>query len=169
MKANLGETHLLVQLTLDCLEYDQEDRPSAVMVLQKLEEVRTTLPQNCTQTKLELIWQKEELEIQLIAERAANEKQTQIDQLQYQIFEKDTHNTQLQASINGLQAKNREQVLVFEELITLQQTQLEVQRREIDCLSCSVGSLQIQPQEDQAQSSGQAEVTLHGCSWCLYT
>ncbi len=55
MKAALGETHPLVQLTLACLEYDQEFRPSAVVVLRRLEEVRTTLPQNCNQTKLELI------------------------------------------------------------------------------------------------------------------
>ncbi len=57
MKAALGETHPLVQLTLACLEYDQEDRPSAAVVLRGLEEVGTTLPQNCTQTKLELIQQ----------------------------------------------------------------------------------------------------------------
>ncbi len=57
MKAALGETHPLVQLTLACLEYDQNYRPSAVVVLRGLEEVGTTLPQNCTQTKLELIQQ----------------------------------------------------------------------------------------------------------------
>ncbi len=109
MKAALGETHPLVQLTLACLEYDQEDRPSAVVVLRGLEEVGTTLPQNCTQTKLELIQQvavKDE-EIQQVAERVANEKQAQIDaikvlhleeieqrdvginQFQHQISEKD--------------------------------------------------------------------------------
>ncbi len=57
MKAAFGETHPLVQLTLACLEFDQEDRPSAAVVLRGLEEVGTTLPQNCTQTKLELIQQ----------------------------------------------------------------------------------------------------------------
>ncbi len=50
MKAALGETHPLVQLTLACLEYDQEDRPSAVVVLRGLKEVGTTLPQNCLRT-----------------------------------------------------------------------------------------------------------------------
>ncbi|XP_064397265.1 probable serine/threonine-protein kinase drkD [Halichondria panicea] len=186
MKTALGETHPLVQLTLACLEYDQEDRPSAAVVLRGLEEVGTTLPQNCTQTKLELIQQvavKDE-EIQQVAERVANEKQAQIDankvlhleeieqrdvginQLQREIFEissrlnaKDTQNTQLQASIDRLQADKREQVRGLAELTTLQQEQLEVQRREIDRLSISVRSLQIQPQEDTPQGSGQREAT----------
>ena len=48
MKAALGETHPLVQLILACLEFDQEDRPSAVVVLRGLEEVGIVLPQNCT-------------------------------------------------------------------------------------------------------------------------
>ena len=141
MKAALGETHPLVQLTLACLEYDQEDRPSAAVVLRGLEEVGTTLPQNCTQTKLELIQQvavKDE-EIQQVAER-------------------DAHITQLQASIDRLQAEKQEQVRGLEVLTTLQQEQLEVQRREIDRLSSSVRSLQIQPREDTPQGSGQREV-----------
>ena len=155
MKAALGETHTLVQLTLACLEYDQEDRPSAAVVLRGLEEVGTTLPQNCTQTKLELIQQlavKDE-EIQQVAERVANEKQTQM-------AERDAHIIQLQASNNRLQAENREQVRGLEELTTLQQEQLEVQRREIDHLSSSVRSLQIQPRENTPQGSGQRKVTV---------
>ncbi len=158
MKAALGETHTLVQLTLACLEYDQEDRPSAAVVLRGLEEVGTTLPQNCTQTKLELIQQvavKEE-EIQQVAA----EKQAQINWLQQQIFEKHAQNTQLQASNDHLQAEKREQVRGLEELTTLQQEQLEVQRREIDHLSSSVRSLQIQPREDTPQGSGQRKVTV---------
>ncbi len=187
MKAALGETHPLIQLTLACLEYDQEDRPSAVVVLRGLEEVGTTLPQNCTQTKLELIQQVavKEKEIQHVA-RVANEKQAQINaykvlhleeieqrdfginQLQRNMFEisgqlnaKDTHITQLQASNNRLQAEKREQVCGLEELATLQQEQLEVQRREIDCLSSSVRSLQIQHREDTPQGSGQRKVNAY--------
>ena len=57
MKVALGETHPLVQLTLICLEFLPEDRPSAVVMLRGLKEVGTTLPQNCNQTKLELIQQ----------------------------------------------------------------------------------------------------------------
>ena len=57
MQAALGEIHPLAKLTLDCLEYDPEDRPSAVEVLRRLEEVGRTVPQNCSETKLELIQQ----------------------------------------------------------------------------------------------------------------
>ena len=171
MTAALGETHPLVQLTLACLEYDQEDRPSAVVVLRGLEEVGTTLPQNCTQTKLELIQKNEE--IQQVAERVANEKQAQIDAnkvtvegIERELVEmsnaKDTHITQLQATIDRLQAEKREQVRGLEELTTVQQEQLEVQRREIAHLSSSVRSLQIQPRKDAPQGSGQREVTVCG-------
>ena len=188
-KAALGETHPLVQLTLNCLEFDQEDRPSAVVVLRGLEEVGTTLPQNCTQTKLELIQQvavKEE-KIQQVAERVADEKQAQIDaikvlhleeieqrdvvinQLQRENFEMSgqvnhilhqisVKDTRLQATIDRLQAEKREQVRGLEELTTLQQEQLDAQRREIYRLSSSVGSLQIQPRQDTPQRSGQREV-----------
>ncbi len=184
MKAALGETHPLVQLILACLEFDQEDRPSAVVVLRGLEEVGTTLPQNCTQTKLELIQQVavKEKEIQQVA-RVANEKQAQIDaykvlhleeieqrdfginQLQRKILEisgrLNAKDTQLQASNDRLQAEKREQVCGLEELTTLQQEQLEDQHREIDCLSSSVRSLQIQLQEDTPQGSGQRKVNAY--------
>ena len=176
MKAALGETHPLVQLTLACLEYVSEDRPSAVVVLRGLEEVGTTLPQNCTQTKLELIQQvavKDEEIQQVVAEKQAQidankvlhleeieQRDVGVNQLQREIFEFSAKVNQLQASIDLLQAENREQVRGLEELTTLQQEQLEVQRREIDHLSSSVRSLQIQPREDTPQGSGQREVTV---------
>ena len=87
MKTNLGSTHSLVKLTLSCLEYDQEDRPSAVAVLRQLREVGMTVPQNCPETKLELLRRlslKEE-EIVQIRERQlqlVSEKDTQISRLQ---------------------------------------------------------------------------------------
>ena len=172
MKAALGETHPVVQLTLACLEFDQEDRPSALVVLRGLEEVGTTLPQNCTQTKLELIQQvavKDEEIQQVAAEKQAQmnwlqqqtvEKHAQIDQFQHQMAVRDAQITQLQASIDRLQAEKREQIRGLEELTTLQQEQLEVQRREIAHLSSLVRSLQIQPREDTPQGSGQREVTV---------
>ena len=70
MKVTFGETHSLVKLTLDCLEHFAETQPSAVDTLRRLEEVERAVPQNCNQTKLELIQQlsgKEEL-IQQIRE-----------------------------------------------------------------------------------------------------
>ncbi len=176
MKTALGETHPLVQLTLACLEYVSKDRPSAVVVLRGLEEVGTTLPQNCTQTKLELIQQvsvmEEEIQhkqAQIDANKALHleeieQRDVGINQLQREIFEiscqlnaKDAQNTRLQASNDRLQAEKREQVRGLEELTTLQQEQLEVQRREIDNLSSSV---QIQPLEDTPKGSGQREVTI---------
>ena len=185
MKAALGETHSLVQLTLDCLEFLPEDRPSAVVVLRRLEEVKTTLPQNCTQTKLELIQQvavKEEEIQRAVADNQAQsdaikvlqseeieqrdfginqlqknflEKSGQVNQLLHQISEKDTHIAQLQAIIDRLQAETREQVRGPEELTILQQEQLKVRVS---------SSLQIQPQ-DQPQDSGQREVMPYACMY----
>ncbi len=172
MKAALGDTHPLVQLTLDCLEYDQEDRPFAVVVLRRLKEVGTTLPQNCTQTKLELIQQNKETQ-QVVAEKQGQidanhvlhleeieQRDVGINQLQREISELSGQVNQLQGNIDHLQADKREQIRTLEELNTLQKEQLEVQRREIDCLSSSVMSLQIQPREDQPQGSGQRQVTV---------
>ncbi len=112
MKAALGETHPLVQLTLACLEYVSKDRPSAAVVLRGLEEVGTTLLQNCTQTKLKLIQQvavKEEEMQQVAADKQAQidalhleeieQRDVGINQLQREIFKLSGQNTQLQASI----------------------------------------------------------------------
>ena len=76
MQADLGETHPLVKLTLECLEYDPEDRPSAVEVSRRLEVVGRTVPMNCTETKLELIQNQAEHQTQL------SEKRTLISELQ---------------------------------------------------------------------------------------
>ncbi len=188
MIADLGENHPLVQLTLNCLEYDQEDRPSAVVVLTQLEKVGTTLSQNCTQTKLELI-QKVAAKDERIkdAERVANEKQAQIAALeklhfeeikqrdagiypfQSEMFKVSGQVNQLlhQISVKDTQSirlqsvinEKQEQVRGLEELTTLQREQLEVQHREIADLSNAVKSLRIQHQEDQPQGSEQKEVT----------
>ena len=94
MQVALGETHPLVKLTLDCLEYLPEDRPSAMEVLRRLKEVGRTVPQNCTETKLELIQQittknaltasrEEEIrQIRAYHQRQLSEKDTLIAQLQ---------------------------------------------------------------------------------------
>ena len=134
MKARFGETHPLVQLTLDCLEFHSEDRPSAVVVLRRLEEVGTTLPHNCTQTKLELVQQVavNEEEIRRVAaeklgaERVANEKQAQIDQLQQRMS---VQISQLQEANDSLQAEKREQVCGLEE-----KTQQVAERAQINWL-----------------------------------
>ncbi len=176
MTADLGETHPLVQLTLDCLEYDQEDRPSAVVVLRRLKEVGTTLPQNCTQTKLELIQQVSVKEEELqVAETVTNKKQAQIsameklhieeikqrdegiNHLQREIAlirqQKDAQNSRLQEVVDRLQTENREQVRRLEEQTFLLPNQFKP-CIESDCLSNGVGS---QPRENQPQGSGQGD------------
>ena len=72
MKAALGETHPLVKLTLDCLEYLPEDRPSAVEVLRRLEEVGRTVPLNFAESKLELIQKKVRLGSSIIQSEMAS-------------------------------------------------------------------------------------------------
>ena len=142
MQAALGETHPLVKLTLDCLEYDPEDRPSAIDVLRRLEEVRRTVAQNCTETKLELIQQIQQKQV---------EHQRQISELQAasqsQISRLQTENKELQQQVDHLKAESQEQVHRLEKLTSLQQ-QLEVQRREIEQLSGQLRSLELQPREE---------------------
>ena len=172
MKSALGETHPLVKLTLECLSYLPKNRPSAVEVLRRLEEVGRTVPQNCTETKLELIQQvvrrddlvaRKEEEIQrnqvehnaLIAGR-----DSQIHHLQIAVKSLRSTNSQYQSQVDHLQAEKQEQVRGLEELTTLQQQQLEVQRREIEQLSGQLRSLELQPREEGSQGSRQRNVSV---------
>ena len=118
MQATLGETHPLVRLTLDCLEYDPEDRPSAVAVLRGLEDVGKAVPQNCTETKLELIQR-------LATEDVERQKREKSDMINH-----------LQTTIKYLEAENLDQ-----------KQELEVQRQEIERLSGHVRSQKLQPQD----------------------
>ena len=124
MYRDRSEQHPVVRLVLQCLEYDQEDRPSAVEVLQRLEEAGNIIPQNCRETKLELIrritgmQREKEVEIQKLR-----------GQYERQLLDKVQEN---QAQINLLQAEKQEQVHGLEELTKLQQQQLETQREEIE-------------------------------------
>ena len=153
MQAALGETHSLVKLTLDCLEYDPEDRPSAVEVLRRLEEVGRTVPQNCTETKLELTQQIQQKQRQISELQAAS--QSQISRLQANVDHLQADNAHLQAEnqeqqqqIDHLKTESQEQVHGLEELTSLQQQQLEVQRREIEQLSGQLRSLELLPREE---------------------
>ena len=160
MQTALGETHPLVKLTLDCLEYDPEDRPSAVEVLRRLEEVGRTVSQNCTETKLELTQQISELQAasqsQISRLQADNAHlQTNVDRLQSDNAHLQADNAHLQTEnqeqqqqIDRLKTESQEQVHGLEELTSLQQQQLEVQRREIEQLSGQLRSLELQPQEE---------------------
>ena len=127
MYRNFGDRHPIVRLVLQCLEYDQVDRPSAAEVLQRLEEAGNVIPQNCRETKLELICRIAGMH---------KEKEAEIQELrgQYerQLSDKEQEN---QAQINLLQAdvtEKQEQVHGLEDLTKLRQQQLETQRVEIE-------------------------------------
>ena len=140
LQADLGETHPLVKLTLDCLEYDPEDRPSAVEVSRRLEEVGRTVPINCTETKLELI-------------------QNQVEH-QTQLSEKLTLISELQAANESLRAANNQLTTENQELTTVYQQQLDDKCREIERLSGQLRSLELQPREEGSQGSRQRDVSV---------
>ena len=145
MQAALGETHPLVKLTLDCLEFDLRERPSAVEVLRRLEEVE--VPQNCTETKLELIRQisgrDEEIEQNLVEHhRQISEKNSLI---QRQMSEKDT----LQRKLTEVQATN----------IQLQATNNRLQAT-VDCLQATVDHLQAEKQVEGYQGLRQRDMSV---------
>ena len=159
MKAVFGETHPLVKLTLDCLKYLPGDRPAAVEVLRRLEEVGKTVPQNCTETKLELIQQisgKEEMiqQIQVEHQTELTEKDYQLTGYQAQISERDAQIASLQLANDYLQAEKDEQFRIT----TLQQQLMEVQLQEIEGLSGRIRSLELQPQEEGSYESRQRSV-----------
>ena len=140
MQADLGETHPLVELTLDCLAYDPEDRPSAVEVSRRLEEVGGIVPIHCTETKLELI-------------------QNQVEH-QTQLSEKLTLISELQAANESLQAANNQLTTENQELTTVYQQQLDDKCREIEQLSGQLRSLELQPREEGSQGSRQTDVSV---------
>ena len=149
MTVALGQTHQLVKLTLDCLEFLPEDRPPAQVVLRQLEEVETTMPQNCTESKLELIQQKDDLatrkeeEIRLIQienQKQLSEKNALLHQLQVEVHEKQERVEQFQ-----LQATEKQnQICRLEQLTNHQQQELEAQQGVIEQLLTRQESLQFQ-------------------------
>ena len=179
MQADLGETHPLVKLTLDCLEYDPEDRPSAVEVLRQLELVGRTVPQNCTETKLVLTQNLVEHQRQISELQAANESlraannqnQSRISRLQSNVDHLQTEKQEQQQQIDHLRTENQE-------LTTVYQQQLDDKRREIERLSGQLRSLKLQPREEGSQGSRQRDVsvaspkkvgpmsTTRGCTVC---
>ena len=163
----LGETHALVKLTLNCLDYLSNNRPSAEEVLRQLEEDRQTILQNCTGSKLELIRQiakdnhdlitkkeEEHQQIQVEHQRQLTEKNEDIQQLQQHLAKKNIQIDEIQntskAHTDRLQTEcsNQQKLIqVLEKKTTLQQQQLEEQRREIEQLRL----LKFRPQEDRSK------------------
>ena len=169
MKASLGETHLIVKLTLDCLEHFPDDRPSAVDVSRRLEEVGKTVTQSCTETKLEL------LQCQVDHQRQLSEKLTLISELQAANNKNEARISHLQATVNHLRAEKQEQQKQInrlrtdsqkqanghEKLTTTQNQQLEVQHRETEQLcSSQLKSLELQPRKEGSLKSRQRDVSV---------
>ena len=166
MKAALDETHLLVKLTLDCLGYLPKNRPHALEVLRRLEEVGRIVHQNCMETKLELIQQiaakdagKEE-EIQQIRLQHQRQLSVRDAQLAEKEAEIETFQTEKQQQIRHFQAEKQELVCFFDELASVQQQKLEDQCRENERLSGQLRSLQLQLLEERSQGSRQKGVSV---------
>ena len=156
MQAALGETHPLVKLTLDCLEYLPDDRPSAMEVLRRLKEVGRTVPRNCTETKLELIQQidgkddlitRKEEEVRakdVLIQQIQVEHQQQLTECQVQLREKE----------EKLSEKDRQLLDKDAQIEHLQGTVDHLQ------LSGQLRSLELQPREEGSQGSRQRGVSV---------
>ena len=165
MNTALGETHPLVKLTLDCLEHFPEDRPSALEILRRSEAVGRTVPLSYTVLGLiQHISEKEEHTEQVQEERhraqlrEQEELQRQLSEKDRQLLDRDAQINRLQVNADRIQAEKQEQVRGLEELTSLQQQQLEAQRKEIDRLSGQLQSMKLQPQEERSQGSKQRSV-----------
>ena len=167
MKTSLGEAHPLVKVTLDCLEHFAEDRPSAVEVSRRLEEVGRTVPRNCTETKLELIQQvvRKDFEIarknDLITrkEEEIGGKEVLIQQIQVEhqrqltecLREKEEEVRQNQRQLSE---KDRQ---LFDKNTQIKRLQATVERLQ---LSGQLRSLELQPREEGSQGSRQRDVSV---------
>ena len=181
MQAALGETHPLVRLTLDCLEYLPEDRPSAVEVLRRLKEVGRTVPLDCTETKQELIRQivrkdveiddlitrkEEEIrgkemliqQIQVEYQQQLTECRTQLREKEEKLSEKEEevrrNQTQLSKKDRQLSEKDRQ---LFDKDAQIKRLQATVDRLQ---LSGQLRSLELQPREEGSQGSRQRDVSV---------
>ena len=170
MQAALGETHPLVKLTLDCLEYLPEDRPSAVEVLRRLKEIGRTVPRNCTETKLELIQQivgkddlitRKEEEIrgkEVLIQQNQVEHQRQLTECLAQLREKEE---KLSEKEEKVQQKERQLFENDRQLLDkdaqIKHLQVTVERLQ---LSGQLRSLELQPREEGSQGSRQRDVSV---------
>ena len=195
MQAALGETHPLVKLTLDCLEYLPEDRPSAVEVLRRLKEIVRTVPRNCTETKLELIQQivgkddlitKKEEEVrgkEVLIQQNQVEHRRQLTECLAQLREKEEKLSEKEEKVQQkerqlfekdrqLSEKDRQ---LFDKDAQIKRLQVTVDRLQ---LSGQLRSLELQPWEEGSHGLRQRDVsvaspkkvgptsTYRGCSLC---
>ena len=138
MKSCLGETHPLVKLTLDCLEYITTDRPPAVKVLRRLEEVIKTRQPVCTELKL--------IEQMTVNQFVARQEET-LQQLRVECQMLSQRDVEKQAQISNLLEANSR----FLTENCLQQQQMEGQRIKIERLSAQIQRMELHPQEEESQ------------------
>ncbi len=151
MKEALGSSHPLVCLTLECLEYLPDTRPSALEVLTRLEEFQMTL--SPIKSKLELIQQvtKSEEFFDIKAEqkdKAIKNLEQEISLVKKELIEKQLHGNSLQLSIDRLQLEKRNLVQSFEERTSVQQKQIVAQRNDIIRLSSQLKSVEMVRREE---------------------
>ena len=140
MKAALGETSALVKLTLDCLNFKPEDRPPAVEVLKRLEEIEVIVSQNhTTHTKLELIQHISDLALRINDElqQMQEEHQKQLSEKNAEIYQLQLQLTEKNAQIDCLQAEKQAKVKELEKLSALHQQHLDIHCEENGQLSKS--------------------------------
>ena len=163
MQADIGETHPLVKLTLDCLEYLPEDRPSAVEILRRLKEVGRTVPRNCTETKLELI-QRISRKDDLITRKEEEIRGSEVLIQQIQV----KHQRQL-TECQAQHRENQEKLSEKEEEVRQNLRQLldkdaQIKRLQVTVdrlqLSGQLRSLELQPREEGSQGSRQRDVSV---------
>ena len=122
MYRDLSERHPVVRLVLQCLEYDQVDRPSAVEVLQRLEEAGNVIPQNCRETKLELIrritgmQREKEVEIQELRGQYERQLLDREQENQAQINQLETQHVEIETQHEEIETKNAENVALRREV-----------------------------------------------------
>ena len=167
MQADLGETHPLVKLTLDCLEYLPEDRPSAVEVLRRLEEVGRTVPRNCIETKLELIQQivRKDVEIDDLIARKEEEIRGKDVLIQQIHVEHQRQLTECQAQLREKEEKlseKEEEVQQNQRQLLDKDAQIKHLQATVDRLQLSgqLRSLELQPREEGSQGSRQRDVSV---------
>ena len=171
MYRDLSERHPVVRLVLQCLEYDQVDRPSAVEVLQRLEEAGNIIPQNCRETKLELIHRitgvqrekevaiqelrgqyERQLQSQLIEKQAEighlqEEKEELCSQYGKRLFEKQGQMNRLHISVS----EKQEQIQRLETERQNQLQQLQTQRADIETKNTEITLLHRRNENQRAE------------------
>ncbi len=146
MKEALGDTHPLVCLTLECLEYLPETRPSALEVLTRLEEFQLTLPP--IKSKLELI--QLVIKSEEIHDTRVEMKDMTIDRLEQEVssvrnelIEKQLDANRLKMSIDRLCFEKQNLVQSFEERTSVQQKQIDAQQSDVARLTNHLQSVEM--------------------------